>query len=182
VGGSSIAATTEPPPADLTVARARAGDLGAFEDLYRHHVNRVYALCLRMTADPARAEDHTQETFVRAWQKLGTFRGETGFPAWLGRVAVNVVRSAWRAGGSRERRERPLDAVPTPPVANPQSPKLDLERAIAGLPARARDVFVLHDVEGYRHKEVARLLEVEVGTSKSQLHRARKLLREALNR
>jgi RNA polymerase sigma-70 factor (ECF subfamily) len=181
VGGQPIAASIEPPPADVTVARARSGDLGAFEDLYRRHVGRIYGLCLRMTADPTRAEDHTQETFVRAWQKLDTFRGETGFPAWLGRVAINVVRSAWRSGGRREERERAMETPgPTAVLATP-APALDLERAIAGLPARAREVFVLHDVEGYRHDEVAGLLDVTVGTSKSQLHRARKLLREALS-
>jgi RNA polymerase sigma-70 factor (ECF subfamily) len=166
----------------MTVARARAGDLGAFEDLYRRHVRRVYATCLRMTADPALAEDHTQETFVRVWQKLHTFRGETGFPAWLGRVAVNVVISERRVGGRRARRERPLEAAPAPLAPEPRGAGPDLEQAIAALPERARDVFVLHDVEGYRHDEIAGLLDVKVGTSKSQLHRARKLLREALSR
>jgi RNA polymerase sigma-70 factor (ECF subfamily) len=181
VGGQPIAASIDPPPADLTVARARSGDLGAFEDLYRRHVGRVYGLCLRMTADPARAEDHTQETFVRAWQKLDSFRGEAGFPAWLNRVAINVVRSAWRSSGRREERELAM-AAPGPQAApSAGTPALDLERAIAGLPARAREVFVLHDVEGYRHDEVAGLLDVKIGTSKSQLHRARKLLREALS-
>lgn len=182
MGGTSIAASIDRSPADLTVARARSGDLKAFEDLYRKHASRVYALCLRMTADPTRAEDHTQETFVRAWQKLDTFRGETGFAAWVSRVAINVVRSAWRGSGRHARRERPMDALETPAVSTPHGTALDLERAIAGLPAGAREVFVLHDVEGYRHDEVADLLDVTVGTSKSQLHRARRLLREALNR
>ena len=135
-----------------------------------------------MARGTARAEDRTQETFLRAWQKLDTFRGETGFAAWLSRVAVNVVRSAWRSGGRHERRERPMDGVDTPTVPTSHGTALDLERAIAGLPAGAREVFVLHDVEGYRHDEVAGLLDVTVGTSKSQLHRARRLLREALNR
>jgi RNA polymerase sigma-70 factor (ECF subfamily) len=182
VGGTSIAASIDRPPADLTVARARSGDLGAFEELYRRHASRIYALCLRMTADPARAEDHTQETFVRAWQKLDTFRGETGFAAWVSRVAVNVVRSAWRGSGRRERREQPMEVIEAPAMSTADDVALDLERAIAGLPAGAREVFVLHDVEGYRHDEVAGLLDVTVGTSKSQLHRARRLLREALNR
>jgi RNA polymerase sigma-70 factor (ECF subfamily) len=182
VGGQPIAASIDRPPADLTVARARSGDLGAFEELYRRHVNGVYALCLRMTADPARAEDHTQETFVRAWQKLASYRGEARFPAWLSRVAINVVRGEWRTRGRREERERPLDESAASPPAPPRGAALDLERAIAGLPAGAREVFVLHDVEGYRHEEVAGLLDVKPGTSKSQLHRARKLLREALSR
>lgn len=182
MGGTSIAASIDRPPADLTVARARSGDLGAFEELYRRHAKRVYAVCLRMTADPTRAEDHTQETFVRAWQKLDSFRGETGFGAWVSRVAINVVRSAWRGSGRHEQRERPMDGVDTAAVPTSHGTALDLERAIAGLPTGAREVFVLHDVEGYRHDEVAGLLDVTVGTSKSQLHRARRLLREALNR
>jgi len=182
VGGQSIAASIERPPVDLTVTRARSGDLGAFEELYRRHVDRVYGLCLRLTADPSRAEDQTQETFVRAWQKLASYRGEAGFAAWIGRVAVNVVRSEWRSRGRHDRHERPLEAAEAPSVAPSRGTTLDLERAIAGLPAGAREVFVLHDVEGYRHEEVAGLLDVTPGTSKSQLHRARKLLREALSR
>jgi RNA polymerase sigma-70 factor (ECF subfamily) len=164
----------------MTVARARSGDTGAFEQLYRRHVGRVYAICLRMTADPARAEEHTQEAFIRAWEKLDTYRGESGFDRWLSRVAVNVVRSGYRARGRREERERPMDGEESPARSSTTGAALDLERALAGLPPGAREVFVLHDVEGYRHEEIAGLLEVTTGTSKSQLHRARKLLREAL--
>ena len=164
----------------MTVARARSGDMGAFEQLYRCHVGRVYAICLRMTTDPARAEEHTQEAFVRAWQKLHTYRGESGFERWLSRVAVNVVRSGHRTRGRREEHERPMDDRESPAPSSTTGEALDLERALAGLPPGARQVFVLHDVEGYRHEEIADLLEVTPGTSKSQLHRARKLLREAL--
>jgi len=164
----------------MTVARARSGDVGAFEQLYRRHVGRVYAICLRMTADPARAEDHTQEAFIRAWEKLDTYRGESGFERWLSRVAVNVVRSGHRARGRREERERPMDGDESPVPGPTTGAALDLERALCGLPPGARQVFVLHDVEGYRHEEIAGLLDVTTGTSKSQLHRARKLLREAL--
>jgi RNA polymerase sigma-70 factor (ECF subfamily) len=181
VGGQSIAASIDRPTTDLTVARARSGDLGAFEELYRRHVDRVYGLCLRMTADPSRAEDHAQETFVRAWQKLDSYRGEAGFITWLTRIAINVVRGEWRSRGRHDERERPLDGTEAP-IPSPGGTTLDLERAIAGLPGGAREVFVLHDVEGYRHDEVADLLDVTPGTSKSQLHRARKLLREALSR
>jgi len=184
VGDQGIAAMIDRPAADLTVARARAGDPAAFERLYRREVGRVYAICLRMTADPARAEEHTQETFVRAWRKLDSYRGEGEFGPWLRRIAVNVVYSGGRSQGRRGDRERPLEQAPQDPPAVDGSPAVavDLERAIAELPAGARQVFVLHDVEGYRHAEIAGMLELTAGTSKSQLHRARRLLREALER
>ncbi len=182
MGVQAIAESLNRPKPDDTLRRARAGDLQAFEQLYRGLVCRVYALCLRMTADPARAQDHTQETFVRAWRALGTYRGETGFSAWLRRIAINVVLGDRRTR-SRRIQERPLDgphAVEHPTHAPAPGSAIDLERAVSRLPSRARDVFVLHDVEGYRHDEIAELLDVSSGTSKSQLHRARKLLREAL--
>jgi RNA polymerase sigma-70 factor (ECF subfamily) len=183
MGVSAIAGIESGRPPDSLVARAKAGDFSAFEELYRQHVGRVYALCLRMTADPARAEDHTQEAFVRAWRALDSFREESGFPTWLRRVTINVVLGDRRSRGRREDRERPLNepAIQWRRTSGPVS-GLDLERAVAGLPAGARRVFVLHDVEGYRHDEVAGMLDVTPGTSKAQLHRARKLLREALRR
>jgi len=183
MGVSAIAGIESRRPPDSLVARAKTGDFSAFEELYRKHVGRVYALCLRMTADPARAEDHTQEAFVRAWKSLHSFREESGFPTWLRRVTVNVVLGDRRSRGRREDRERPLNepAIQWRPTSGPVS-GLDLERAVAELPAGARRVFVLHDVEGYRHEEVADMLDVTSGTSKAQLHRARKLLREALSR
>jgi len=182
LGVQVIAESLNRPQSDDTLRRARAGDLQAFEQLHRGLVGRVYALCLRMTADPARAQDHTQETFVRAWRALGTYRGETGISAWLRRIAINVVLGDRRTQGRRIQ-ERSLDgphAVEYPTHAPAPGSGIDLERAVSGLPARAREVFVLHDVEGYRHEEIAELLGVSAGTSKSQLHRARKLLREAL--
>lgn len=190
MGVQAIAETRNRPEPDETLALARSGDLKAFEKLYRARVGRVYALCLRMTSDPARAQDQTQETFVRAWRALGTYRGETGFASWLRRIAINVVLGDRRTQGRRIQ-ERSMEGVgggsasasgtlefPTH-VAAPGS-GIDLERAISKLPTRARDVFLLHDIEGYRHDEIAALLDVTSGTSKSQLHRARKLLREAL--
>ncbi len=182
MGELAIAESLNQSQPDDTLRRARAGDLQAFEQLYRGLVGRVYALCLRMTADPARAQDHTQETFVRAWRALGTYRGETGLAAWLRRIAINVVLGDRRTR-SRRIQERPLDgphAVEYPTHAPAPGSAIDLERAVSRLPSRARDVFVLHEVEGYRHDEIAELLDVSSGTSKSQLHRARKLLREAL--
>jgi len=172
-----------PPPPDETVLRAQSGDFGAFEELYRRTVGRVYAICLRMTGDRTRAEDLTQEAFTRAWQKLDSFRGEAAFAGWLSRVAVNVVLADRRSRLGGPARESRLDEVLDYGIAGrPFNPAagLDLEMAIAALPEGARTVFVLHDVEGYRHEEISRLMGVAVGTSKAQLHRARKLLVEAL--
>jgi RNA polymerase sigma-70 factor (ECF subfamily) len=130
-----------------------------------------------MTADPALAEEFTQETFVRAWRKLRSFRGDSGFFAWIRRIAINVVLSDRRGRG-----RGPAEEVESEHLASALDPgaALDLESAIAKLPVGARTVFVLHDVEGYRHDEIAGMLGVAAGTSKAQLHRARKLLREAL--
>jgi RNA polymerase sigma-70 factor (ECF subfamily) len=166
------------------LAGARAGDFDAFEALYRMNLQRIYALCLRMTADRGRAEELTQETFIRAWHKLGQFRGEGDFGGWLRRVALNLVLSERRSAGRRQRHEvRSENVVDFPaPRAADRASAMDLEDAISRLPTGARRVFVLHDVEGYRHEEIARLLGVATGTSKAQLHRARRLLREALNR
>lgn len=172
-----------PPDQGRLAAEAACGDVGAFEELYRLNVGRIYALCLRMSGNPGLAEEMVQETFVRAWQKLGSFRGASAFSTWLHRVAVNVVLGHQRATSRRAARlSSPLDdAVPdgAHPTAHPGE-AIDLERAIGGLPEGARTVFVLHDVEGFRHHEISKLTGIAVGTSKAQLHRARKLLRKAL--
>lgn len=171
------------PGVEDEVARAQAGDLEAFESIYRRQAGRVYAICLRMSADPARAEDLTQETFIRAWERLDSFRGDSPFPAWLRRLAVNVVLAEHRSAGRRRARESggvELERFPQAGQPAGDAADLDLETAISRLPAGARRVFVLHDIEGYRHDEIAGLLGVAPGTSKAQLHRARKLLREAL--
>jgi len=174
---------TEPNDAAL----AASGDRRAFERLYRTHVGRVYALCARMTADRALAEELTQDVFVRVWEKLASFRGESSFGTWVHRVAVNVVlnrlqtekRDRKRSGASDDDESDGIASLP----ARPASPgdRMDLERAIAALPPGARRVFVLHDVEGFRHEEIAEQLGITSGGSKAQLHRARMLLREALN-
>lgn len=165
------------------VERARRGDRDAFEHVYRVCAPRVYALCLRLCGGPEEAEEMAQEAFVRAWRRLDRFSGRSAFTTWLHRLTSNVVFERWRAAGRRRERvvaiggSGDLDAVreaPSPRLA------LDLERAIAALPAGARTVFVLHDVEGYRHREIAELTGLAVGTTKAQLHRARKLLRETL--
>ncbi len=165
---------------DRVVARARDGDLPAFEELYRREVKRVYATVLRMTGNASRAEELTQEAFVRAWERLRLFRGGS-FGAWLRRLAVNVVLDEYRARRRRNEKEHSPEAAARYARSDgPSTGAIDLERAVALLPPRARRVFVLHDIEGYRHDEVARMLGVAVGTSKAQLHRARKLLRETL--
>jgi len=165
------------------VDRAARGHVDAFEELYRANSGRIYVLCLRMTGDPALAEELAQEAFVRAWQKLGSFRGASAFSTWLHRVTVNVVLGHRRSAARRETRLQMVgDDYPGDAVARETWPaeSIDLERAIASLPDGARTVFVLHDVEGYRHREIAHLTGIAVGTSKAQLHRARKILRKAL--
>ncbi len=175
---------------DSDVARAAAGDRSAFERIYRQHVNRVYSLCARMVGDRARAEELTQDVFVRAWEKLHLFRGESSFGTWLHRLTVNVVLNARKSDGRQRSRFDEanedvggMDALPGV-VGSPLPPGdlLDLEDAIGRLPRGARRVFVLHDVEGYKHEEIAEMLGVTSGATKAQLHRARLLLREAMNR
>lgn len=164
------------------VARASAGDRGAFEALYRRHVARVYGAIWRLVGGhQARAEELTQDAFLRAWQALPTFRGEAGFGTWLYRVAVNTAMMDMRArsgGLDRETDDAPLELA----VATSRSAanELDLSRAVASLPPRARAVLVLYDIEGWSHEEIADQLQMAVGSSKAQLHRARRLLRERL--
>jgi RNA polymerase sigma-70 factor (ECF subfamily) len=165
------------------VRRAINGDTGAFESLYRDHVGRVHSLCARMCGDRSRADDLTQEVFIRAYRQLGTFRGESRLGSWLHRLAVNVVLGDDR---SRSRRFDPSKAASDADrLADPASGRTgegtrDLERAIAALPPGAREVLVLHDIEGYRHEEIAEMTGRSAGTCRAQLHRARRLLREAL--
>jgi len=175
------------PDAADDVARAAAGDRRAFERVYRLHVDRVFSICARMAGDRALAEELTQDVFVRAWEKLSLFRGESAFGTWLHRLAVNVIlnhrksdgRQRARLGGGDE--DDGVDALPARLGPAPGD-AMDLEAAVAGLPPGARRVFVLHDVEGYKHEEIAGMLGITAGGSKAQLHRARLLLREALQR
>jgi len=166
------------------VLAAQQGSEPAFETLYRAHVDRVYALARRLAYRHAEADDLTQDIFVRAWEALPTFRGASSFGTWLYRLAGNVIlsdrRSAWRRSRRFVSTEDAAGSVDRGPPA-PVGVKLDLEQAIAGLPPGARTVFVLHDVEGYQHQEIAAITGIAVGTSKAQLFRARRLLREALS-
>ena len=166
------------------VRRAQAGDADAFEAVYRSHAPRVYAVCLRMSGDAGHARELLQDVFVRAWERLGTFRGESEFGSWLHRLAVNVVLMDRRLAARRaedalehesgEERELPGQAEA------PLGLRMDLEQAIAKLPPMARQVLVLYDIEGYEHAEVGRLLGIAEGTSKAHLFRARRLLRRSL--
>lgn len=170
--------------ADL-VRDAQRGDTAAFEELYRLHVSKIYGLCLRMCSNPAKAEDLTQEAFVRAWQKLGSFRRQSSFSTWLHRLAVNLVLGNLRSTGRWESSLTAIDSLPEigdgGASAKPEI-AVDLQRAISQLPPQARMVFILHDIEGYKHHEIATLCGLAVGTSKAHLHRARKQLREGLQR
>jgi RNA polymerase sigma-70 factor (ECF subfamily) len=167
-----------------TVRRAQRGDTAAFRELYDTHVGRVYAVCLRIAGDRAEAEEHTQDVFVRVWERLDSFRGDSAFSTWLHRLAVNEVLQARRTAGRRSARVQLAQAPESlERAAGPvRTSNPDLERAVAELPEGARTVFVLHDIEGFQHDEIARLTGIAEGTSKAQLHRARRLLREALER
>lgn len=178
--------TVSGPPLDEKelVSKARAGDTAAFESLYRAHVGRVHALCLRMTGNKTDAEDLTQEVFVRTWNKLDMFRGESAFSTWLHRLTVNLVLTERRSHRRRTAKITVTDDLTAYESAGRKPDpglNIDLENAIAALPEGARRVFVLHDVEGYKHQEIASMMGLAVGTSKAQLHRARRLLREELS-
>ena len=167
------------------VRRAQAGDRAAFEGVYREHAPRVYALCLRLTGSVSEAEERTQDVFVLAWRRLATFRGESAFATWLHRLTVNLVLTERRTARRREARVLPVEdpaSLERHDGSSRPGERLDLERAIAALPAGAREVFVLFDIEGFTHEEIGRRCGIAVGTSKAQLFRARRLLRERLER
>ena len=180
---------------DPDVALAASGDRRAFERVYRSQVNHVFSICVRMSGSRTQGEELTQDVFVRAWEKLPLFRGESAFSTWLHRLAVNVVLNQRKIDGRERSRTAPPGSddddrdglerssssagAGRPPM---HAERMDLEAAIATLPRGARTVFVLHDVEGYKHEEIAEQLGITSGGSKAQLHRARLLLREALNR
>jgi RNA polymerase sigma-70 factor (ECF subfamily) len=166
------------------IRRAQSGDVGAFELLYREHSPRIYALCLRLKAgDKSDATELLQDVFIKAWRRLDTFRGDCAFVSWLHRLAVNTMLENARSDQRRTARVLPMEDTSRLAGAARSSgveSRMDMERAIASLPKGARLAFVLHDVEGYQHQEIADQLSVTVGTVKAQLHRARRLLRERL--
>ena len=188
---------TDSPDDDRALARrAAGGDESAFAELYDAHSGRVFALCLRMSGSRGKAVELMQDVFVHIWERLGSFRGDAALSSWIHRVTVNVVLSNVRGETRRlnyevpdqdeggESQDAAQAAVAGRASVRPASvlEAVDLERAIAALPAGARAVFVLHDVEGYQHAEIAKLTGTAEGTCRAQLHRARKLLMEALNR
>lgn len=171
---------------ELTQA-ASTGDLQAFEQLYERHNRRVYSLCLRMTTNTAEAEDLTQEVFIQLFRKTGSFRGESAFTTWLHRLTVNQVLMHFRKRGVKMEQTTDDGETPIQIVKGTENPnrmpvvdRIALDKAVSQLPPGYRTVFLLHDVEGHEHEEIARMLGVSVGTSKSQLHKGRMKLRGLL--
>ena len=168
------------------LARAREGDVAAFEAVYRMHSTPVFGTCMRLARDRSEAEELAQDAWVRAWERLGTFRGDAKFGTWMHRLIVNLLLDRRRSDARWRDRMVSLEdsdraglgatRTPTPDV------RIDFERAVAALPEGARLVFMLHEVEGFKHSEIAERLGIAVGTVKAQLHRARKLLQETIER
>lgn len=161
------------------VARARENDIRAYEQLYEMHVGRVLALCVRLCNDRDMAEDLTQEAFVQAWRKLGSFRGDSAFGSWVYRIAANTALSYLRKQ-TPFKKSLELTDIDEPSMREDTDEQIGLEAAIAALPDGARTVFVLYSLEGYTHDEIAGLLGIAQGSSKAQLHRARQLLQQTL--
>ncbi len=173
---------------DFGLARAAGqGDMSAFEKLYERHHRRVYALCLRMTQNIAEAEDLAEEAFIQLFRKIGSFRGDSAFTTWLHRLTVNQVLMHFRKRSVKLERTTEEGETPVQIVRGTENPntmavvdRLALDNALAQLPPGYRSVFILHDIEGHEHEEIAKMLGLAVGTSKSQLHKARMKLRRLL--
>ena len=165
------------------IKQAQQADTRAFERLYRMHIDKVYGLCLRMTGSQSEADDCTQEAFIQAWNKLDRFRGDSAFSTWLHRIAVNAVLGRMRKSKREEDRIKAAAEVSSAPASAADTGKLrDLSDAIDRLPEGARHVFVLNTVYGYSHEEAGNMLGIAVGTSKAQLHRAKRLLKQQLEK
>jgi RNA polymerase sigma-70 factor (ECF subfamily) len=167
--------------------RAAEGDMQAFEDLYHRHNRRVYSLCLRMTQNVSAAEDLAQEVFIQLFRKIGSFRGDSAFTTWLHRLTVNQVLMHFRKDDANIVKKVEEDKIPEPVVLGTEKPnsmsvidRIAINKAIAQLPPGYRTVFILHDIEGYLHEEIANMLGFTVHNSKSQLHKARMKLRGLL--
>ena len=175
---------------DIELTRVAAhGDMAAFEEIYKRHHRRVYSVCLRMLQNPSEAEDLTQDVFIQLYRKIGSFRGDSAFTTWLHRMTVNQVLMHFRKRTVKYEKttmegETPVQMVPG--TSNPERmrivDKIAIDNAIEQLPTGYKNVFVLHDVEGFEHEEVARILGCSVGTSKSQLHKARLKLQKLLKK
>jgi RNA polymerase sigma-70 factor (ECF subfamily) len=163
------------------IRRAQQSDSRAFERLYRMHIDKVYGLCLRMTGNVAEAEDCAQDAFIQAWNKLSKFRGDSAFATWLHRIAVNTVLGRMRKSKREQDRIQVASEISPAPASIGDSSNLrDLSDAVDRLPEGARHVFVLSGIYGYSHEESSNMLGIAVGTSKAQLHRARRLLSQQL--
>ena len=163
------------------IEQAKQGDTRAFERLYRMHVDKVYGLCLRMTGSRSEADDCTQEAFIQAWNKMDKFRGDSAFSTWLHRIGVNAVLGRMRKSKREEDRIQAAAEVSSAPATTVETGHLrDLSDAVDRLPEGARHVFVLSAVYGYSHEEAGNMLGIAVGTSKAQLHRAKRLLKQQL--
>lgn len=163
------------------IADVKAGSKYAFKTLYEQHIGRVYALCYRLTGDKGLAEDASQEVFIQLWRKIANYDGSSQFSTWLHSVTANVTISYMRKQRSWFQRMLNIETSGiTEPVAPQETDDNDLDMHIRALPERARLVFVLYAVEGYRHEEIASMLNMAVGSSKAQLHRARGLLKHAM--
>ena len=185
-------ASAKPETEGQILARAQRGEEAAFAQLFEQHKRRVYSLCLRMTGDMAEAEDLTQEAFLQLFRKISTFRGESAFTTWLHRLVVNVVLMRLRKKGIQKVSFDEADNSQEDPVKREYGEndrrllgsidRIALNKAIEALPPGYKAIFVLHDVEGYEHNEIAQIMNCSVGNSKSQLHKARLKLRESLRR
>jgi RNA polymerase sigma-70 factor (ECF subfamily) len=175
---------------DLQLAKSAShGDMGSFEELYKRHHRRVYSICLRMLQNSSEAEDLTQDVFIQLYRKIGSFRGDSAFTTWLHRMTVNQVLMHFRKRTVKYEKTTEEGETPVQMVAGTANPermrivdKIALDNAIEQLPNGYKNVFVLHDVEGFEHEEVARILGCSVGTSKSQLHKARLKLQKLLKK
>ena len=191
--GNKAVGHPEAEPAPLSdhalAIAAGSGDMGAFEQLYERHNRRVYSLCLRMAQNVAEAEDLAQEVFIQLFRKIGSFRGESAFTTWLHRLTVNQVLMHFRKRSVKLERTTEEGETPVQIVRGTENPnrmpvldRISLDSALKQLPPGYRSVFVLHDIEGHEHDEIAKILGVAVGTSKSQLHKARMKLRRLLKK
>lgn len=180
----SLNLITKNPDEDFDLVKnALGGNCEAFRELFTRNVNRVYSLCLKICSDVHLAEDLTQEVFIKAWEKLNTFKFESRFSTWLHSIAVNQFMMHLRSSDRKSDREEVFGKnAGSDHTGNIQDFRIDLQRAIEKLPRQAKTVLILHDVEGYKHNEISEMMSIQTGTSKAHLHTARKFLRKELSK
>lgn len=186
-GGALELVSSSPDREFELVRQAAAGNSYAFKELYNHNFSRVYAVCLRASQDVDTADELTQEVFIKAWEKLNTFQFESKFSSWLHSIAVNQFLMMKRSEKRFAERVAELSDIisrenPVTRAKHHYDSRIDIEDALDKLPEQARLTFILHDIEGYKHHEISKMMEIEVGTSKAHLHRARKMLRKELEK